>query len=59
MDLLKTSISNEGKLIEAKGRLSLVDDDTGLFESQKMVNSSKELGEKKGPQESGQNFQSQ
>ena len=32
--------------------MSLVDDDSGLFDSQKFVSSAKELGEKK-PQENG------
>lgn len=44
MDLLKTNISNEGKLIAAKERVSLVDDDMGLFDSQKLVSSAKDLG---------------
>lgn len=52
MDLLKTNISNQGKLIATKERISLVDDDSGLFDSQKLVNSAKDLGEKK-PQENG------
>jgi hypothetical protein len=50
MDLLKTNISKEGKLIATKDRVSLVDDDSSLFDSQKLVSSSKDLGEKKGSQ---------
>lgn len=41
MDLLKTNISSEGKLIATKERVSLVDDEVGFWESQKLINSGK------------------
>lgn len=44
MELLKVNISTEGKIVAMKERVSLVEDDSNLFDSQKLVSSTKDLG---------------
>lgn len=44
MELLKVNISTEGKIVSMKERVSLVEDDSNLFDSQKLVSSTKDLG---------------